>query len=71
MSLHVGKEARKWTHYPGKILCGIGDSAPITEIPFVNESSEQELLSLLGNWYEPNTYSVFSSIAFNAVFFSS
>jgi len=44
----------------------------VTEIPFVDESSKWELLSLLGNWYEPKTFeSVFSSIASNAVFFSS
>ena len=34
----------------------------VTEIPFVDESSERELLLLLGNWYEPETFeSVFSS----------
>jgi len=43
----------------------------VTEIPFMDESSEWELLSLLGNWYEPETFeSIFSSIAFDAVFFS-
>ena len=46
--------------------------SPVTEIPFVDESSEWELLSLLGDWYEPESYeSIFSSIASNAVFFSS
>ena len=44
----------------------------VTEIPFVDKSSEWELLSLLGDWYEPESFeSVFSSIASNAVFFSS
>ena len=44
----------------------------VTEIPFVDESSEQELLSLLGDWYEPESFeSIFSSIASDAVFFSS
>jgi len=44
----------------------------VTEIPFVDESSKWELLSLLGNWYEPESFeSIFSSIASNAVFFSS
>jgi len=43
----------------------------VTEIPFVDESSKQELLLLLGDWYEPESFeSVFSSIASNAVFFS-
>jgi len=45
---------------------------PVTEIPFVDESSERELLLLLGDWYEPESFdSVFSSAASNAVFFSS
>jgi len=40
----------------------------VTEIPFVNESSEWELLSLLGNWYEPEFFeSIFSSITSDAV----
>ena len=44
----------------------------VTEIPFVDKSSEQELFSLLGDWYEPESIeSVFSSIASDAVFFSS
>jgi len=44
---------------------------PVTEIPFMDESSEQELLSLLGDWYKPESFeSVFSSIASDAVFFS-
>jgi len=44
----------------------------VTEIPFMDESSKQELLSLLGDWYEPESFeSVFSSIASDAVFFSS
>jgi len=47
-------------------------STTVTEIPFVDESSEQELLSLLGNWYEPKSIeSVFSSMPSDAVFFSS
>jgi len=42
----------------------------ITEIPWVDESSEWELLLLLGDWYEPDTFdSVFSSIASDAVHF--
>jgi len=49
-----------WSH--GKV---------VTEIPFVDESSKQELLSLLGDWYEPESFeSIFSSTASNAVFFS-
>jgi len=44
----------------------------VTEIPFVDESSEWELLLLLGDWYEPESFeSVVSSIASDAVFFSS
>ena len=44
----------------------------VTEIPFVDESTEWELLSLLGNWYEPESIeSLFSSIPSDAVFFSS
>ena len=43
----------------------------VTEIPFVDESSERELLSLLGDWYKPKTFeSIFSSIASDVVFFS-
>ena len=43
----------------------------VTEIPFVDESSEWELLSLLGDWYEPeSTESLFSSMPSDAVFFS-
>jgi len=43
----------------------------VTEIPWVDESSKQELLSLLGDWYEPNTFNyIFSSIASDAVHFS-
>ena len=43
----------------------------VTEIPWVDESSKQELLSLLGDWYEPDTFnSVFSLLASNAVIFS-
>jgi len=38
----------------------------VTEIPWVNESSEQELLLLLGNWYEPES---FNPIASDAVYF--
>ena len=44
----------------------------VTKISFVDENSKWELLSLLGNWYKPDTFdSVFSSIASDAVFFSS
>jgi len=44
----------------------------VTEIPFADESSEWELLSLLGDWYEPKTFEpVFSFISSNAIFFSS
>jgi len=44
----------------------------VTEIPFVDKSSEWELLSLLGDWYKPESFEfVFSFIASNAVFFSS
>ena len=44
----------------------------VTEIPFVDESSERELLSLLGDWYEPESIeSLFSPFPSDAVFFSS
>jgi len=44
----------------------------VTEIPFMDESSKWELLSLLGDWYKPKSLkSIFSSIASNVVFFSS
>jgi len=44
----------------------------VTEIPFVDESTERELLSLLGDWYEPESIeSVFSSMSSDTVFFSS
>jgi len=44
----------------------------VTEIPFMDESSKRELLSLFSDWYEPESFeSVFSSIASDAVFFSS
>jgi len=44
----------------------------VTEIPFVDESTERELLSLLGDWYEPESIeSLFSSMPSDAVFFSS
>ena len=44
----------------------------VTEIPFVDESTKQELLSLLGDWYKPESIeSPFSSMPCDAVFFSS
>jgi len=44
----------------------------VIEIPIVDKSSERELLLLLGDWYEPKSFeSIFSSIASDAVFFSS
>jgi len=44
----------------------------VTEIPFVDEDTERELLSLLGDWYEPKSIeSLFSSMPSDAVFFSS
>ena len=44
----------------------------VTEIPFVDESSERELLSLLGDWDEPKSIeSLFSPLPSDAVFFSS
>jgi len=44
----------------------------VTEIPFVDEDTEQELFSLLGDWYEPESIeSLFSSMPSDAVFFSS
>ena len=47
-------------------------SMTVTEIPFVDEDSEWELFSLLGDWYEPESIeSLFSSMPSNAVFFSS
>jgi len=43
----------------------------VTEIPWVDESSKWELLSLLGDWYEPKTFnSVFFSITSDAVQFA-
>jgi len=43
----------------------------VMEIPWVDESSEQELLSLLGDWYEPKMFdSVFSLLPSDAVTFS-
>jgi len=43
----------------------------VTEIPFVDESTKRELLSLLGDWYKPESIeSLFSSMPSNAVFFS-
>jgi len=46
--------------------------AIVTEIPFVDESTERELLSLLGDWYEPESIeSLFPSMPSDAVFFSS
>ena len=44
----------------------------VTEIPFVDEDTERELLSLLGDWYEPESIeSLFSSFPSDAAFFSS
>jgi len=44
----------------------------VTEIPWMDKSCEWELLLLLGDWYEPDTFdSIFSSCASDAVFFSS
>jgi len=44
----------------------------VTEIPFVDESTERELLSLLGDWYEPKSIeSLSSNMPSDAVFFSS
>ena len=44
----------------------------VTEIPLVDEDTEQELFSLLGDWYEPESIeSLFSSMPSDAVFFSS
>jgi len=44
----------------------------VTEIPFVDEDTERELFSLLGDWYEPKSIeSLFSSMPSDAVFFSS
>jgi len=44
----------------------------VTEIPSVDEDTERELLSLLGDWYEPESIeSLFSSMPSDAVFFSS
>jgi len=44
----------------------------VTEIPWVDESSELKLLSLLGDWYELEFFDyIFFSIAFDAVHFSS
>jgi len=43
----------------------------VTEIPWIDENSEWELLSLLGDWYKPKSFdSVFSSIVSDAVHFS-
>jgi len=44
----------------------------VTEIPLVDEDTERELFSLLGDWYEPKSIeSLFSSLPSDAVFFSS
>jgi len=44
----------------------------VTEIPFVDEDTEQELFLLLGDWYEPKSIEfLFSSMPSDAVFFSS
>ena len=44
----------------------------VIEIPFVDKSSKWKLLSLLGDWYEPESFDfIFFSIASDAVFFSS
>jgi len=44
----------------------------VTEIPLVDEDTEWELFSLLGDWYEPESIeSLFSSMPSDAVFFSS
>ena len=44
----------------------------VTEIHWMDKSSEQELLLLLGDWYKPESFDcVFFSIASDAVFFSS
>jgi len=44
----------------------------VTEIPSIDEDTERELLSLLGDWYEPESIeSLFSSMPSDAVFFSS
>jgi len=46
--------------------------AGVTEIPLVDEDTERELFSLLGDWYEPESIeSLFSSLPSDAVFFSS
>ena len=55
--MHNASQNRPWL--PGTV----------TEITFVDENSERELLSLLGDWYEPESLdSVFFSIASDAVF---
>jgi len=47
-------------------------SLTVTEIPLVDEDTERELFSLLGDWYEPESIeSLFSSMPSDAVFFSS
>jgi len=44
----------------------------VIEIPLVDEDTERELFSLLGDWYEPESIeSLFSSSPSDAVFFSS
>jgi len=44
----------------------------VTEIPLVDEDTERELFSLLGDWYEPESIeSLFSSMPSDAVYFSS
>jgi len=44
----------------------------VTEIPLVDEDTERELFSLLGDRYEPeSTESLFSSLPSDTVFFSS
>ena len=63
-----------WTHHTNSNhnLCEWTLADSVTEIPFVDESTEQELLSLLGDWYKPKSIkSLFSSMPSDAVFFSS
>jgi len=59
-----------------RVSCHLVLVRPLTlavkEIPFVDKSSERELLLLLGDWYEPESIeSLFSFMPSDAVFFSS
>lgn len=54
-----------------KVVPQMYNRGNVTEIPWMDKSNEWELLSLLGDWYEPRSFDfIFSYIASNAVHFS-